>query len=116
MDRDPAVLAVHALHLTAAELDAVLAGRPIVRPFWPPMQCRGAVVGLHAEGVVVGEALLASFESDPAGGCRWSFGPATLYRQTLPLHRSRRMAGLMPAAPVGTLTRPRDWDVFVDAY
>lgn len=116
MSRDPAVLAVYALHLTAAELDTVLAGAPIVRPFWPPMTCRGAVVGLHAEGAVVGEALLASAVADPAGGCRWSFGPATRYHRALPHARSRRMASPMPAAPLGTLTPARDWDAFDDAY
>lgn len=31
--RDPAVLALYALHLSAAELAAVLAGLPIVRPY-----------------------------------------------------------------------------------
>lgn len=33
--RDPAVLAVFAVRITAAEHAAILAGRPIVRPFWP---------------------------------------------------------------------------------
>ena len=97
--RDPAVLAVFALHLSAAELTAVLGGAPIVRRFWPPQQCRGAVVGLHAEGAVVGEALLSGFTSDPEGGCRWSFGPATRYARALPHPLASRRA--MPRA-IGT--------------
>ena len=77
------------------------------------MQCRGAVVGLHAEGAVVGEALLAGFASDPEGGCRWSFGPVTRYARLLPyLAIKRAMASPMPAAPLGTLTLARDWDAF----
>lgn len=99
--RDPAVLAVFALRLSAAELAAVLAGVPIVRPFWPPVTCRGSVVGLHAEGAVHGEALLAGVQA-AEGGCRWSFGPVTRYlRPDAPSHP------MLPAAPVGTLTPAR---------
>jgi len=84
--RDPAVLAVFTLHLSAAELAAVLAGASIVRPFWPPQSCRGSVVGLHAEGAVHGEALLAGVQAAEEGpGSR------------------RAMSSPMPAAPLGTL-------------
>jgi hypothetical protein len=77
------------------------------------MQCRGAVVGLHAEGAVVGEALLAGFASDPEGGCRWSFGSATRYARALPhVASSRAMASLMPVAPLGTLTISRNWEEY----
>lgn len=112
--RDPAVLAVFALHMSAAELAAVLDGASIVRPFWPPQQCRGAVVGLHAEGAVVGEALLFGFASNPEGGCLWSFGPVTRYARALPhpLASRRAMASPMPAAPLGTLTISRNWEEY----
>jgi len=111
--RDPAVLAVFALHLSAAELAAVLGGAPILRPVWPPMQCRGAVVGLHADGAVVGEALLvdATAEQDDPGA-RWTFGPVTRYARPLTHARTRGMASPMPHAPVGTVTPVRDWDAF----
>lgn len=95
--RDPAVCAVFALHLTGPELAAVLAGAPVFRQTWPPGHCRGAVVGLHADGAVVGEARLGSVASSPAGSpapVAWTFGPVTLY-----------------AAPLGTLTPTR-----VDAW
>jgi len=46
--RDPAVVAVYALHLTAKELAEAEAGRPIRRPYWPPQRCQGVVVGLCA--------------------------------------------------------------------
>lgn len=103
--RDPAVLAVFTLHLSAAELAAVLAGASIVRPFWPPQSCRGSVVGLHAEGAVHGEALLAGVQAAEDGpGARWSFGPVTRYARALPHVASRRaMSSPMPAAPLGTL-------------
>ena len=109
--RDPAVLALYALHLSAAELAAVLAGLPIVRPFWPPVTCRGSVVGMHAEGAVHGEALLAGVQAADCG-CRWSFGPVARYARALPHTRTRGMASPMPAAPIGTLTPARDWDSF----
>jgi hypothetical protein len=111
--RDPAVLAVYAVHLSPVELDAVLAGASIVRPYWPPVSCRGAVVGLHAAGAVVGEALLAGVQAaEGGGGVRWTFGPVTRYLRALPCARSRGMAAPMPHAPVGTLTLARDWDSF----
>ena len=56
--RDPAVLAVFALRVTAAEFAALVSGAPIVRLYWPPVPCRGSVVGLHV-GEVIGEALLS---------------------------------------------------------
>ena len=40
--RDPAVIAVFALRVTAAELASIEAGLPIARPFWPPQRCRGS--------------------------------------------------------------------------
>ena len=111
--RDPAVLAVFALHLSAAELAAVLAGAPILRPYWPPAPCRGSVVGLHAEGTVAGEALLAGVQAaEESGVVRWTFGPVTRYLRPLAHTRSRGMASPMPAAPSGTLTPARDWDSF----
>lgn len=125
--RDPAVLALYALHMTAAEVEAVLAGRAIRRPVWPPQRCQGAVVGLcvDALGAVIGEALLERaeavagaialglwfIEGPRAAQVLWYFGPVTSYRQALPHRRGRGMSSLMPAAPLGTLTQPRpvDW-------
>ena len=68
--RDPAVLALHALHLTPGEAADVLAGQPIRRRFWPPQHCQGGVVvGLCAGGEVLGEARLERVEPDrDAGG------------------------------------------------
>ncbi len=57
--RDPAVLALYAVRVTAKEFASIRAGAPIVRPYWPPGRCRGAVVGLQVGGDVLGEALLA---------------------------------------------------------
>ena len=54
--RDPAVLAVFALRITAAEHERVAAGWRILRLFWPFMACCGVVVGLHVDGHVIGEA------------------------------------------------------------
>jgi len=108
--RDPAVLAVHAVRITAAEHAAIVAGWRILRPFWPPMACRDCVVGLQVGGEVLGEALLTFVASD--GGCAWMFGPVTLYRHALPHPAPRGMSSPMPAAPVGTLTMARDWDAF----
>ena len=48
--RDPAVLAVFALRVTAAEFATLASGAPIVRLYWPPVPCRGSVVGLHVGG------------------------------------------------------------------
>lgn len=110
--RDSAVLAVHAVRITAAEHAAIVAGWRILRPFWPPMVCRGVVVGLHVEGHVVGEALLTCAADPFASGCAWSFGPVTTYTRPLPHPSPRGMSSPMPAAPVGTLTAARDWDAF----
>lgn len=109
--RDPAVLAVFAVRITAAEHAAILAGRPIVRPFWPTVSCRACVVGLHVAGEVLGEALLSSAMSAP-GGCAWTFGPVTTYARPLPHPVPRGTASPMPAAPMGTLTPARDWEAF----
>lgn len=109
--RDPAVLAVFAVRITAAEHAAILAGRPIVRPFWPTVSCRACVVGLHVAGEVLGEALLSSAMSAP-GGCAWTFGPVTTYARRLPHPAPRGMSSQMPAAPMGTLTPARDWEAF----
>lgn len=81
--RDPAVLAVFAVRITAAEIASIEAGLTAVRPFWPPGRCRGAVVGLQIGDAVVGEALLASVVS-VAGGAAWTFGPVTTYLRRLP--------------------------------
>ena len=107
--RNPAVLALHALHLTPGEAAAVLAGQPIRRRFWPPQHCQGGVVvGLCAGGEVLGEARLERVEPDrEAGGVWWHFGPVTRYARALPHPaslRSRAMASPMPPAPLGTLT------------
>lgn len=109
--RDPAVLAVFALRITADERLRIEAGAPIVRPFWPPMRCRGSVVGLHVAGEVVGEALLVGATA-VAGGCTWTFGPVVLYRRALPHPEPRGMSSPMPATPVGTLTPARNWDAW----
>ena len=110
--RDPAVLAVHTVCITANEHAAIVAGRPILRPFWPPMPCRGAVVGLHLAGEVLGEALLTSASAANAGGCAWTFGPVTTYARRLPHPSPRGMASSMPAAPMGIITPARDWEAF----
>ena len=60
MTRDPAVRAVFALRVTAAELAAIEAGQPVRRPAWPPQRCQATVVGLCVDGAVVGEALEAA--------------------------------------------------------
>ena len=109
--RDPAVIAVFALRVTAAELASIEAGLPIARPFWPPQRCRGSVVGLQVAHEVTGEALLASV-APVAGGASWSFGPVTSYLRRLPHALGRGMSSPMPEAPRGTLTPVRDWDAF----
>lgn len=109
--RDPAVLAVFALRVTAAEHAAILASLPIVRPFWPPARCRGSVVGLQVGAEVVGEALLVSAVAAD-GGAAWAFGPVTIYARRLPHPAPRGMSSPMPAAPRGTLTPARDWDAY----
>jgi hypothetical protein len=109
--RDPAVLAVFALRITAAEHARLAAGLPIVRPYWPPQSCRGSVVGLHVAGEVLGEALLTCAAA-PDGGCAWSVGPVTTYARRLPHPAPRGMASPMPAAPMGTLTPARDWGAY----
>ena len=109
--RDPAVLAVFALRITAAEHERIAAGLPIARPFWPPVRCRASVVGLHVTGAVVGEALLVSAAAAD-GGAAWTFGSVVLYRRPLPHPVPRGMSSPMPAAPVGTLTSARDWGAF----
>ena len=109
--RDPAVLALYAVRVTAEEYTSILAGVPIVRPFWPPGRCRRCVVGLQVGGAVVGEALLGEVVS-VAGGAAWAFGPVTPYLRTLPHVLGRGMSSPMPESPVGTLTPVRDWDAF----
>ena len=109
--RDPAVLAVFALRVTADEHARLVVGLPIVRPFWPPVRCRGSVVGLQVGGEVVGEALLVSAVSTD-GGAAWTFGPVTPYHRALPHPAPRGMSSPMPAAPRGTLTPARDWDAY----
>lgn len=108
--RDPAVLAVHAVRLTAEEFARISAGRPILRSFWPPMACRDSIVGLHVGAEVLGEALLTFAASD--GGCAWTFGPVTTYTRRLPHPAPRGMSSPMPATPLGTITPVRDWSVF----
>jgi hypothetical protein len=105
--RDPEVCAVYALHLSAAEVAAVFDGNPIYRPLWPPACCQGAVVGLHACGLVHGEALLlqvfAASQSAPDRVC-WAFDQVVAYQRGLAHARTRAMSSLMPPAPLGTLT------------
>lgn len=101
--RDPAVQALYALHLRAEELAAVLGGQTLRRPVWPPQRCQGAVVGLCAGGLVVGEARL-DVASHADGGACWSFGPVVGYARPLPHVHGRGMSSPMPAAPLGTLT------------
>lgn len=110
--RDPAVLAIHAVKLTAGEFAALSTGRRILRPFWPPMLCRGVVVGLHVEGHVVGEAILTCAADPYASGCAWTFGPVTTYTRPIPHPAPRGMSSAMPATPLGTITTARDWSVF----
>ena len=68
--RDPAVLAVFALRVTAAEFATLASGAPIVRPYWPPVPCRGSVVGLQVGGEVLGEALISGVVA-VAGATAW---------------------------------------------
>jgi len=109
--RDPAVFAIFAVRVTADELALIREGMAIVRPFWPPVRCRGAVVGLQVGGEVVGEALLSNV-APVAGGASWAFGPVTSYLRSLPHVLGRGMSSPMPEAPRGTLTPTRNWDVF----
>lgn len=110
--RDPAVLAIFAVRVTAEEYASILAGAPVVRQFWPPQRCRGCVVGLQVGGEVLGEALLGEVVG-VAGGALWTFGPVTPYLRRLPHVLGRGMSSPMPEAPCGTLTLARDWDAFV---
>jgi hypothetical protein len=80
--RDPAVLAIFAVRVTAEEYASILADAPVVRPFWPPQRCRGCVVGLQVGGEVLGEALLGKVASI-AGGASWAFGPVMPYLRRL---------------------------------
>lgn len=109
--RDPAVLAIYAVRVTAEEYARILAGAPVARPFWPPQRCRGCVVGLQVGGEVVGEALLGDV-APVAGGASWAFGPVTPYLRSLPHVLGRGMSSPMPCAPCGTLTPVRDWEAF----
>ena len=102
MTRDPAVRAVFALHVTAAELAAIEAGQPVRRPAWPPQRCQDAVAGLHVDGAVVGEAPLVRAESAlgamvlglwymngaiPRDRVLWHFVGFTRYLRPLPTER-----------------------------
>lgn len=89
--RDPAVLALYAIRVTAEEFASIREGAPIVRPFWPPGRCRGAVVGLQVGGNVLGEALLAGV-TPTHGGAAWAFGAVTPYLRTLPHVLGRGMS------------------------
>lgn len=108
--RDPSAVALYALHLTAGEVAAVLGGRPIWRPVWPPQAVQapgGAVVGLSTGGHVVGEATLLRAEPAPQGGALWTFGEARLYPRPVPhpeAFRSRRALSPMPPVPSGAVT------------
>ena len=92
--RDPAVLAVFAVRITAAEHAAILAGRPIVRPFWPTVSCRACVVGLHVAG--------RSPRRGPAVECH--VGPGRVRVDVRAGHHLRPT----PAAPCA----PWDWEAF----
>lgn len=129
MTRDPAVRAVFALRVTAAELAAIEAGQPVRRPTWPPRRCQDAIVGLCVDGAVVGEAHLVRAESAlgatvlglwymdgaiPRDRVLWHFAGFARYLLPLPVEPRpgyRRASSLMPPAPLGTLTAPRadDW-------
>lgn len=110
--RDPAVLAIHAVKLTAGEFAALSTGWRILRPFWPPMLCRGVVVGLHVESHVVGEAMLTCAADTLTSGCAWSLGPVTTYASPIQHPAPRGMSSAMPATPLGTITPARDWGLF----
>ena len=99
--RDPAVHAVCALHMTPDEVAAAREGRPIYRPYWPPVSCRDSVVGLSAAGEVTGEAHLVS-TTHTLAGVAWSFAPMTAYRRPLAHKATRGMSSSMPEAPLGT--------------
>ena len=109
--RDPAVHAVYALHMTPSEVAAIRAGRPIYRPYWPPVCCRDSVVGLSAAGEVTGEAHLLSAVHTP-DGVAWSFATVTNYRGPLAHKAGRGMSSSLPEAPLGTLTAARDWETY----
>ena len=109
--RDPAVLAVFALRVTAAEFATLASGAPIIRPYWPPVPCRGAVVGLHAGSEVLGEALLSGVVA-VAGGAAWTFGAVTLYARRLPPLRPVGWPRRWRRRPRGTLTPARDGEAF----
>ena len=111
LGRDPAVHAVYALHMTPDEVAVVREGCPVYRPFWPPVQCRGCVVGLSAGGEVTGEARMLSTEHTPAG-VAWRFTSMTTYRQPLAHKATRGMFSSMPEAPMGTLTPARNWETY----
>lgn len=109
--RDPAVRAIHALHMTPDEVAAVRDGCPVYRPFWPPVCCRDSVVGLSAAGLVMGEARMLPTIHTTAG-VAWRFAAMTAYRKPLTHTATRGMASSMPEAPMGTLTPARDWDTY----
>lgn len=109
--RDPAVHAIHALHMTPDEVAAVREGRPIYRSYWPPVYCRDSIVGLSAAGVVTGEARMLSTARTTAG-VEWRFAAMITYRKPLAHTATRGMASSMPEAPMGTLAPARDWDTY----
>lgn len=108
--RDPQVLALRALHLSEDELEAILAGRSIERPVWPPQACQGAVVGLCAGGRVIGEALLCECRS-LGGRVAWHFEHVAKYLRPVSHAssiRSRAASSPMPETPIGTMSQPRE--------
>lgn len=110
--RDPACIALVALHLSAAEVQDIFDGRPVRRRVWPPQQVQqpgGVVVGLSADGRVVGEARLARIIADAAGGVLWLFKEARAYAAPLPHPEavgSRRALSAMPCVPAPAAERP----------
>ena len=82
--RDPAVLAVFALRVTVAEFAALASGAPIVRLYWPPVPCRGSVVGLHVGGEVIGEALLSGVVAVAGGAADHRIKQTAPYPRTTP--------------------------------
>lgn len=90
--RDPAVLAVFALRVTAAEFATLASGAPIVRPYWPPVPCRGSVVGLQVGGEVLGEALISGVVA-VAGATAWRSASGGVWAASGRVaHRARRVS------------------------
>lgn len=110
--RDPACIALVALHLSEDEVRDIFAGRAVRRRVWPPRQVQqpgGVVVGLSTGGRVVGEARLVRAVAGDAGGALWLFVEARAYATPLPHPEavgSRRALSAMPCVPAPPVVRP----------